>query len=426
MIDWTPSSLGVTQSPLSGFRKTALSVADGAAILVAASLPWSTSATSVLVVIWIIALIPTLQVSALKEQCITSYGGAPLLLCGLSLMSLAWTAADYKEALSALVPFVRLLAIPLLIVQFRDSKNAHLVFGAYLIACVVLLAVSFVSIVVPSVVPALGMKYPGVPVKDRIVQGGEFALCGFGLLLWAGTTWAAHRYTHLLITLSLTALFFVGILCLDTARTELIIFAVLFALIFYRWLGWKGIPVGLSIAASIFALAWMSSPTFRSRVAHVSWELQQYYQYNRATSAGDRLEWWRKSLDFVRERPLIGHGVGSIRPLFAASAVGENGVSALVTANPHNQYFAVAIELGLVGVAALLAMWASHIQLFRAVAGLPWLGMIVVVQNIVGSLFNSHLFDFTQGWTYIFGVGVFGGLAVSPTRSRLTATIDPV
>ena len=35
-----------------------------------------------------------------------------------------------------------------------------------------------------------------------------------------------------------------------------------------------------------------------------------------------------------------------------------------------------------------------------------------MVQNIVSSLFNSHLFDFTSGWLYVFGVGVVGGMAL--------------
>jgi len=34
------------------------------------------------------------------------------------------------------------------------------------------------------------------------------------------------------------------------------------------------------------------------------------------------------------------------------------------------------------------------------------------VQNIVSSLFNSHLFDFTSGWLYVFGVGVVGGMVL--------------
>jgi hypothetical protein len=35
-----------------------------------------------------------------------------------------------------------------------------------------------------------------------------------------------------------------------------------------------------------------------------------------------------------------------------------------------------------------------------------------VAQNIFTSLFNSHLFDFHEGWMYVLGVGVAGGMAL--------------
>jgi O-antigen ligase len=35
------------------------------------------------------------------------------------------------------------------------------------------------------------------------------------------------------------------------------------------------------------------------------------------------------------------------------------------------------------------------------------------VQNIFTSLFNSHLFDFHEGWIYVLGVGVAGGMALA-------------
>jgi hypothetical protein len=37
------------------------------------------------------------------------------------------------------------------------------------------------------------------------------------------------------------------------------------------------------------------------------------------------------------------------------------------------------------------------------------IGTIIVVQNFLSSLVNSHLFDFGQGWLYVFGVGMVGG-----------------
>jgi len=72
----------------------------------------------------------------------------------------------------------------------------------------------------------------------------------------------------------------------------------------------------------------------------------------------------------------------------------------------------VAIQLGLIGAGVLWAMWIAHLLLFRGPGLVEWIGLVVVVQNIVGSLFNSHLFDFTQGWVYVFGVGVAGGMVL--------------
>ena len=58
-------------------------------------------------------------------------------------------------------------------------------------------------------------------------------------------------------------------------------------------------------------------------------------------------------------------------------------------------------------------MWAAHIILFFRGEGLvAWIGLVVVTQNVVGSLFNSHIFDFVQGWVYVVGVGVAGGMVL--------------
>jgi O-antigen ligase len=48
---------------------------------------------------------------------------------------------------------------------------------------------------------------------------------------------------------------------------------------------------------------------------------------------------------------------------------------------------------------------------FRGAGMASWLGLLVVAQNVIGSLANSHLFDFTHGWIYCIGVGVCGGIA---------------
>jgi O-antigen ligase len=125
---------------------------------------------------------------------------------------------------------------------------------------------------------------------------------------------------------------------------------------------------------------------------------------------------WKKSLRFVAAAPVFGHGTGSIEHQFRASA-GDSGMSAIISNNPHQQTLTVAIQLGLVGVAVMFAMWVAHLALFRGGGLIAWTGLVVVVQNVVSSLFNSHLFDFNQGWLYVFGVGVLGGTVLG-MRSR--------
>ena len=52
-------------------------IADGLAAAVAVSLPWSTSVTGILVVLWLIALFPTLDLNALRREVATAPGFLP-------------------------------------------------------------------------------------------------------------------------------------------------------------------------------------------------------------------------------------------------------------------------------------------------------------------------------------------------------------
>jgi hypothetical protein len=59
---------------------------------------------------------------------------------------------------------------------------------------------------------------------------------------------------------------------------------------------------------------------------------------------------------------------------------------------------------------ALWAIWIAQLLLFRGAGLVAWTGLVIVASNIVGSLFNSFIFDFTEGWIYVFGVGVAAGM----------------
>jgi O-antigen ligase len=59
--------------------------------------------------------------------------------------------------------------------------------------------------------------------------------------------------------------------------------------------------------------------------------------------------------------------------------------------------------------------------LFRGNGLANWIGLLVVVQNVFTSLFNSHIFDFHEGWMYVLGVGVAGGMVLKARAAAADA-----
>ena len=407
-----------TLSIASGVHYTRLSkIADGFAVAVAVSLPWSTSATSILLVPWLLALIPTLAWSEVLRQLTTAVGRLPVLLFLLGAVGMMWADVTWRYRLGGLDGFVRLLVIPLLMAQFRRSESGHRVLIGFLIACVALLIASFVVSIWPNIHPGT-VGNEGVPVKSYIVQSLEFTMCSAVLFDLAFTKGLLRQWKSSAACGVLALTFLGDIFFVTTGRTALVVIPALIVVYGFRQAGWKGI-LGSSIAAVVVAMiVWTASPYVRERVTTIYTETESYEQQNESTSSGIRLSFWKKSIDIIKSAPLLGHGTGSITEQFERAAQGQTGAGAVGSTNPHNQTFAVGIQLGLLGIAVLWAMWISQVIFFRGTGLLAWIGLVVVTSNIVGSLFNSFIFDFTEGWIYVFGVGVAAGMV---QRSSLAA-----
>jgi O-antigen ligase len=390
-------------------------VADWLAVGAVAAMPWSTSISQILIVIWLVALIPTLDVATLRREVQSFAGGLPVLLWLLGLVGMLWADIPWAERFAGLGGFNKLLLIPLVLAQFRRSGRGRFVLYGFLLSCVALLIVSLVTWF-----PAFQVtgKAPGIPVRDYIAQSTEFLICAFALL---GLAFEASRTRSWMLAggaALLAALFVANILMIATGRTGLVVVALLLVIFGFRLLGWRGIIAGCIAAVVLGALGWMTSPFLRVRVMQSINETQEFQTSNAPSPTGQRLELWQRSLGFIVTAPVIGHGTGSIPDQFRRTAVGE-GLTGLRANNPHSQVFAVAIQVGFIGVAVLLAMWLAHLMLFTGGGLVPWIGIVIVVQNIASSQFNSHLFDSLHGWLYVFGFGVVGGMVL---RQRAAAS----
>jgi O-antigen ligase len=262
--------------------------------------------------------------------------------------------------------------------------------------------------------PALALKSNaeyGVPVKNYIDQSQEFALCAVVLAYPIIALLRAGKIVPAVLLGAIALSFVVNMAFVIVSRTALVTMPVMLAVFALLHLKWRTNLILIGVAIVLAGLAWAASPQLRWKVETFSRDYQLYQERNIATSIGLRLEFWQKSLRFISEAPIFGHGTGSTRGLFEQAATGPKLLaSGEVVGNPHNQTLNVAIQWGALGTVLLYAMWLVHLLLFRGDGLVAWIGLMVVVQNFFTSLFNSHIFDFNEGWIYVLGVGIAGGM----------------
>ena len=389
-------------------------IADHLTILMAIALPWSTTIFGMFTILWLITLTTVTDVQRLRAQLQRPTCWLPIALFSLAVLGMLWADAPWGARLHTLGSMVKLLAVPLLMNQFERSEKGLMVFLAFLTSCTVLLGLSWLSWFEPRIILASD-KIPGVPVKNYITQGVEFVLCAFGAAALAIMMWQKQRPYVATGFALLGAALVLNMAFVASSRTSLVSLPVLLLFSTLRYLNWRQALVLYLAIAVVAVLTWFLAPNLRERIASIQ---QQYLlSQSQQTSVGLRLEYWTKSLTFIRSAPLAGHGTGSIRSLFEREAIGEAVTDQQIVANPHNQTLYFAIEWGAIGVILLYAMWSMHFLMFTEMRWISWLGIIVVSQNIFDSLFNSHLSDYVEGWIYVMGVGVAGGMVSKVRKS---------
>ena len=394
-------------------------------ILVAVSLPWSTSLVAIFAVAALITMAPFFDAKTFLEILKRPVSFLPVALFLLAAAGTLWSDAPWGERFYSVGPAAKLLMVPVLFYHFERTARGLQVFVAFLVSCVLLMAMSWLVAFDPHLALKPGAGY-GVPVKNYIDQSQEFALCAVVLAYPVISLLRTGRPVAALLLSAIILGFLVNMAFVVVSRTALVTIPVMLAVFAFLHLRWKTSVIIFCAALALSALAFAASPKLRWTIETFSRDYALYKEENRATSMGLRLEYWQKSLRFIANAPVLGHGTGSTQRLFEQAAVGRVGAAADVVRNPHNQTLNVAIQWGVLGIILLYAMWSSHLWLFRSDGLMAWIGLMVVVQNFFTSLFNSHIFDFNEGWMYVLGVGIAGAAMLKARPAQSAGTSNAV
>lgn len=332
------------------------------------------------------------------------------------------------DSLGYLGKYSDLLFVPIFITLFQDAATRHRALFGFASGIGLTLLLSYIiALGLPITIPGVHvMSTPANPVvfKLHITHG---ILLSFGAFMFA--TFALHEkvaYKGMLYAL-LAALAVYNVVFMVQGRIGYLLLALLLIYFCFCRLRWRGLIVAAVLGSTLFSVAYTFSPGFHQRI---NLAMEEYVAWNPAhavntySSTGERLEFYKHSLEIIAEHPLLGAGTGSFPKVYADRATAA-GIKP--THNPHNEYLLIAVQLGLVGVGFLLYLFYRQWQLAAALATVQETQMARALVLIIttGCLFNSLLLDHVEGLFYAWmSALLFAGLKWPPMKLR-TSNLSP-
>lgn len=341
---------------------------------------------------------------------------AALALFCLFAVGLIYSAGGPNDGLNTLGKYIDLAFVPIFVGLFRAERTRHyawLAFAFALTLTLILSCLTWAGLITDHWLVIGDSANPAV-FKQYLTQS---VMMAFGALLFAQLARTVPSSRQRYWWSALAALAAINVALLTAGRTgQLILLALLMHFVhsIWRWRGMLAVSVGIVAVIGILALKGMAIDS-RFPQAYDEWKNWQPGQAAQ-TSIGFRLEFYRNSLEIVREHPLLGTGTGSFQKVYAGRVA---GTSMAATPNPHNEYLNIAVQLGVVGLLLMLYLFCLE---WRLAAALPTaherqLAHGLVITFVIGCLFNSLLMDHAEGLLFAWASGLlFAGLR-SPATS---------
>jgi len=291
---------------------------------------------------------------------------AILLMMVMVLVSL-YATFDIAFSLPKVAGMVFAVAVYYAVVEYADSpRRLWIAVGAFLLAGLALSVVGLLGVAWSSKFPiltALTSRLPrlimGLPGAESGLSGNELAgtLEWFVLPAWAMAVWTARRPSEgfrpgarkwVVLALGLVAAMTTGTLVLTQSRGGIIGMAAgMLLLLLMSGRRWRLIVWGV-VAVVVIVTVWLGPARVWDAVTNEGTAL---------TTVAGRMEVWSRALYGIQDFPFTGMGMNTFRrivpvlyPLFTVSPDVD-------IAHAHNHLLQAALDLGVPGLIAYLALW---------------------------------------------------------------------
>jgi O-antigen ligase len=255
----------------------------------------------------------------------------------------------------------------------------------------------------------IGWQYrdlgPGVVLRNTVTQAMAFGIGAFlaaVLLVTRQVTAPRER-----VLLGLALLLLLGQLAFQVGRSGQVMTAVLFAVAAALLLRGRTRALAVASVPALAVVAFAVSPVMQTRFQTAWQELGNAANLTEYTSMGIRVVMWQNTVELIRARPVLGYGLGGMRPAYEAHIKDRaSGWKAIVTGDPHSQFLSAWVEGGLPGLLAFLFMLVT---VALQPAANPWrtIAVSLLAAWCTTSTISSHFQTFNEGHMIALFLGAF-------------------
>jgi O-antigen ligase len=330
-------------------------------------------------------------------------------LFALIALGMMWSTATNDEALRIIEKHARVLFATIAIALLVDARWRRRALVAWMLAMFATLLLSYLHalwsfpLARATREDVLGDHYI---FKHHITQNVMMSVFAAAALAESFRAWRARArheaalWIVLCVACAVNVLFFViGRTGYITLVASLIVVSFMLTQSRQRWLLVSVVGVALAVLLA-------TSSNVQQRVESVLAEVETHAVDGVGTSTGMRMEFARRSLQLIKERPIAGWGTGSYSREFCRVVESQQWCRA-GSYNPHNQFLFFGVQLGLIGIAAYLIWLASAAHALRR-AGITEraLGAALIATLVIHSLLDSPLYIVTESAWYPLMLGI--------------------
>lgn len=372
---------------------TAKMLASPLLILFAAAIPLSTTAGTVLgillILVWILSGDFKKKITVIVHNPVAV---AVLFYLFLHLLGLLWTE-DLDWGLLVLQKQWKLLLLPILLTLAKTEHTKYYL-SAFIAAIVIMACKAYlVWLGLISLPPGSIFTTSGT---SHVTYNPMLALAIYvvGQNILFGKSGPAILWPKVFLFLFLSCNMFITV-----GRTGQAVFFVLLAVLLFQYCyprSKKMLCLGIILLPLLIGTLFQYNSTFHNRITTAIDEIQDSPAMQ-ITSLGCRLWFYKNTFLLLKEHWLVGAGTGDF-PLEYAKINQQHSPEMPNTDNPHNQYFLISAQFGILGLISLLAIFVIQLLVaFRKDDSLRPIRQAFPIFFLVIMLAESYLQVFETG-----------------------------